>query len=340
MADPSIQTFCCHPAMNESDPSISIMMEFNSISYNTVCLVSSSIGMLGALYQLLPRKKPTLSHRWSTISPLRGRQTIIWLALADMLASTGVFFRSILRLKGEFILYVHSFTGSILGTVYCAIFAAWIEYFYCVTWLWTLCYAIDMWLGLRDRPAYTYFYHSLCWVLPSVLTFTGLGILYFPNADCHNLKAGESAFMRILPNYLLTYLPMLVVMIVNPIIYILSLNKVQDLVTLNFSQFTRKERMIVDATKLKFGLIILAFYVCWLPNLVNSILLWTQWPNLPKPALITLWYIMAVVNPLQAFFNSLVYRRSNEKIVYFQRATRQDPASEVTPLIASKIERL
>lgn len=52
MADPSIQTYCCHPAVNESDPSISIMMEFNSVSYNTVCLISSSIGILGALYQV------------------------------------------------------------------------------------------------------------------------------------------------------------------------------------------------------------------------------------------------------------------------------------------------
>lgn len=81
-------------------------------------------------------------------------------------------------------------------------------------------------------------------------------------------------------------------MVFNPILYLFSLNTVQDLVSQNFSQFTRKERIVVDAIKLKFGLIILAYYICWLPNLINSILLWTQWPNLPKTVVLTLWYVM------------------------------------------------
>lgn len=52
MADPTIQTFCCHHN-NRTDIALVIMNEFNSDAYNTVCMVSSSIGILGAIYQVI-----------------------------------------------------------------------------------------------------------------------------------------------------------------------------------------------------------------------------------------------------------------------------------------------
>lgn len=51
MADPTIQTFCCHHN-NRTDMALVIMGEFNTDAYNTVCMVSSSIGILGAIYQV------------------------------------------------------------------------------------------------------------------------------------------------------------------------------------------------------------------------------------------------------------------------------------------------
>jgi len=219
----------------------------------------------------------------------------------------------------------------------CAIFAAWIQYFYCVTWLWTLCYAIDMFLALREKPGYPRLYHMLCWLLPSVTTAVGLAILYLPNADCHNLGPDESAFVRILPNYLLTYLPMITVMVVNPILYLCSLNTVTSLITSSLAQYTRKERTIIDAVKVKFGLILLVFYVCWLPNLVNSVLLWSEWFDLPVQTVSVLLYFMATLNPMQALLNSLVYRRANDKLVSpFHRKSKKEP-TETTPLMPSDI---
>lgn len=93
MADPTIETFCCHQSsmLNESLRSV---VNFNSKSYNTVCLASSSIGILGAIYQILPRESLTLNHRWYSPSATRGRHIIVWLAIADLLASLGVFMRS------------------------------------------------------------------------------------------------------------------------------------------------------------------------------------------------------------------------------------------------------
>ncbi|KAG8272665.1 hypothetical protein J6590_037962 [Homalodisca vitripennis] len=165
----------------------------------------------------------------------------------------------------------------------------------------------------------------------------GRELLPSPALRCHNLGPDESAFLRILPNYLLTYLPMVTVMVANPILYLCSLRSVTDLITQSLAQYTRKERAIIDAVKVKFGLILLAFYICWLPNLINSLFLWFEWFNLPAQTVYVLLYIMAVVNPLQAFFNSLVYRRSSERLVSpFHRKANQE-ASETTPLMASDI---
>lgn len=51
MADPIIQTFCCHHA-NGTDVAVTIMEEFNTDAYNGVCLFSSALGILGAIYQV------------------------------------------------------------------------------------------------------------------------------------------------------------------------------------------------------------------------------------------------------------------------------------------------
>lgn len=51
MSDPIIQTFCCRHN-NKSDISIVIMKEFNTNMYNNVCMISSIIGILGAIYQV------------------------------------------------------------------------------------------------------------------------------------------------------------------------------------------------------------------------------------------------------------------------------------------------
>lgn len=59
-----------------------------------------------------------------------------------------------------------------------------------------------------------------------------------------------------------------------------------------FFQFTSKERRVVDALRLKFFLINVVFYVCWLPNLINGILVWTMWFQMPVKVIIGVWYTM------------------------------------------------
>jgi Ocular albinism type 1 protein len=104
------------------------------------------------------------------------------------------------------------------------------------------------------------------------------------------------------------------VMIANPILYFICSKEVDKQLIQRYGQYTNNERQIHDLFKIKFSLLNIIFYVCWLPNIINAVLMWTMWFNLPIRVIIVSWYIMAILNPLQAFFNTLVYRKWNNKI--------------------------
>ncbi|RZB39866.1 G-protein coupled receptor 143 [Asbolus verrucosus] len=190
MADPTIQTFCCHHG-NGTDMAVTVMQEFNTDAYN------------GAL----------------------------------------------------------------------------IQYFYTATWIWTLIYAIDMRFILSEQASKTKYYHLAAWILPAILTTTGLSLLYLPDANCHTSVSLTTAVLRILPNYIATYIPIATVMVANPCLYHHSSRDMEYIITSASGQFTSREREILDAIKIKFS---------------------------------------ALMNPLQALFNCMVYRRwrnGSEKII-------------------------
>ncbi|KAJ8920185.1 hypothetical protein NQ315_011846 [Exocentrus adspersus] len=305
MADPTIQTFCCHHA-NGTDMAVTIMEEFNTDAYNSVCMFSAALGILGAAYQILPREEYSNNHRWLSFSAIRGRKIIIWLAIADLLAALGVFTRSAIWINYRNIMPAVDDNSSVL---FCSISSAITQYFYTAAWIWTLCYAVDMRFVLSHKSSKMKYYHVTAWVLPVFTTVIGLSLLYYPDANCHTASSLRTAVVRILPNYIVTYIPIATVMIANPCLYHHSTKDLENIITSTSGQFTSREREIIDAIKIKFSVINIIFYICWLPNLINGVLLWTLWFNLPEAYIIILWYIMALMNPLQAFFNCLVYRR-------------------------------
>ncbi|ENN70390.1 hypothetical protein HUJ04_002026 [Dendroctonus ponderosae] len=314
MSDPTIQTFCCHHG-NGTDVALTIIEDFDPDSYNTVCLFSSALGIFGAIYQVLPRRQFSNSHRWFSFSTERGRKIIVWLAVADLLAAVGVFARSMIWINKKNIMPEVDDDSSVL---FCAISSALTQYFYTSTWIWTLCYAIDMRYVLSQKEGHFKYYHFFAWTIPAISTITGLSLLYLPNANCHMALSTSAVVLQILPNYIITYVPMLVVMVVNPILYLKSIRDMRNIISCTSGQFTSRERTIVDAIKVKFGVINLVFYICWMPNLINGFLMWMLWFRLPTESVIVLWHIMAFTNPLQAFFNALVYRRwssGSEKLV-------------------------
>ncbi|PSN32913.1 hypothetical protein C0J52_20824 [Blattella germanica] len=358
MADPTIQTFCCHPP-NRSSSNVNVLIEFHSDTYNTICLVSSIFGIIGAIYQILPRRNLNMENRQFDFSSVRGRNIIIWLAVADLLAALGVFVRSFLWMNYK--RFVPAISDSIGSIIFCAVSSAWIQYFYMATWFWTLCYAIDMWRMMKaQRQMKTDSDHAVCyhltsWFCPAILTLSGLVVLYVPNANCHNLNTMKGVLLHILPNYCVTFLPMVVIMIVNPVLYYLSSRDVEFNIAIMNGQYTQRERNTVDAIKMKFFFFTLVFYMCWIPNLLCGILLWSLWIELPRNIIIMLWYFMAVMNPLQALLNSIVYRKwSSPQEVYIpclewrcsssplQESSHSTTTTsgENTPLLQSHEERL
>lgn len=122
-----------------------------------------------------------------------------------------------------------------------------------------------------------------------------------------------------MPNYFFNYGPILFVMIVNPIIYYKCSKEVNRQLILRSGQYTNNERQTHDLFKIKFSLINVIFYICWMPNVINAILVWSSWSALTRTSTIGTivvinWYLVAVLNPLQAFFNALVYRSWNESV--------------------------
>ncbi|KFM82777.1 G-protein coupled receptor 143, partial [Stegodyphus mimosarum] len=294
MASPTIETFCC--VASSSEPSIVMRLQFHYTPYNIVCVLSSLLGILGAIYQILPSPASNIPHRHRSIGHTQ-KAIINWLAMADFFAASGILLRSIFWLwRGDFV----EDDGTDL--IICAIFAVWIRYFYTATYMWTICYAIDVFLVCKQKVGSQKCYHAFSWFIALFLTATGLGTLYLPNFRCH------TGPLRVFPNYLLSYIPILLIMIMNPILYYISSKNVRILLTGGLGQLTYLEHNLLAALKEKFFCIVLVFYICWLPNIVNGILLWGIWENLPRNILVGVWYVMAIMNPLQAVFNSLVYK--------------------------------
>ncbi|XP_022918236.1 G-protein coupled receptor 143-like [Onthophagus taurus] len=311
MADPTIQTFCCHH-VNGSDMALLVMKSLNTTAYNAITILSSTLGVLGALYQILPREQYVYNHKWISITAIRGRKIIVWLAFSDLLASLGVLVRASHWITYRSIMPCLNDKTSVL---FCAICSAVAQYFYTSTWVWTICYTIDMKLLLLEKKSPRIYYHLAAWIIPIFLTTIGLGLLYIPNGECHTR---ENVSFKILPNFLVTYVPITIVMIVNPILYSLSTKDMETVIATISGQFTSKEREVMDAIKRKFFYINLAFVLCWAPNLINGVFIWSSWFHIPSKIIIILWYLMAVMNPLQALFNCIVYRRwtkGAEKIV-------------------------
>lgn len=158
--------------------------------------------------------------------------------------------------------------------------------------------------------------------------------------SCHDIRSFWTAIARVLPNYILNYGTILFVMIANPILYFLCSKEVDRQLIERYGQYTNAERQINDLFKLKFSLINLIFYICWLPNIVNAVLMWTMWFDLPVRVIVTSWYILAILNPLQAFFNVFVYRKWNQRLNffvnlrdYFRRRFRRRSSDETSPLL-------
>lgn len=322
MASPTIESLCCVSVT--SDFSKGFLQDFQSVPYNTVSVVAAACGICGAAFQLLSRSGDNIANhnvgRSSTsISSVgsagrgangrflrtRGWLIIKWLAFADMLASLGILIRSASWLGDD--TFGSGPDDSTLGKAFCILSSSIIHYFYTATYIWSLLYALDVKLVMDGKHVDRRLYHLIAWTVPLALCLTGLLLLYLPDLNCHSNSVNP--YLRFLPNYLSTFVPIVVVMIANPILYRLAFSRVERQIMSTRGRFTHTERRVVDGLRRKFLAINGVFYLCWLPNVLNGIILWSAWDHLPKSVILVVWYLMAILNPLQAVFNSMVYRR-------------------------------
>ncbi|KAK2193476.1 hypothetical protein NP493_12g04028 [Ridgeia piscesae] len=306
MASPALQPFCCFFRDNSSSPESSeqgFHLNEPISAYNALCIFSSTASVCGAIYQLLPRSLERLPRaRRELESFLRQNAIICWLTLADLFASLGVLLRSSMWLAG-FLPYTHIKSSDHLdfSHFFCAVSSAWIQYFYLCTYFWTFCYAVDVALLVADKKSHSCIYHALSWVGPLLLSVGTLMPLYYPS-----LLRCELKFSHLVPLYLSTYIPILVVMIVNPILYTIASKRVTETL-MSCGQFTDQERLVVSNVRHKFCQVTLVFYACWVGNVLNGFLLLLG-SVVSTQIFVAIWVFMGVMNPLQALLNSIVYR--------------------------------
>lgn len=290
-------------------------MLFYCITFYVICewpivlFFGAKTDLKSSLFQIFCRgQNANNSTRMSgnSSTSIIGRQLIVSLAIADLCASLGVFTRSALWKYVKNFVPMENDSPSVL---FCAASSAWTQFFYTATWFYTLVYAISVYLILKGRMPPLKRYHSFVWTMSAALTVTGVTILYVPDAMCHDIHDVSTALLRVLPIYLATYIPILTVMIVNPILYYLSSKQFDEQLAVGHSQVTSSERVLMKRFKVKFAVVNGIFILCWLPNLLSGVLLWFFWYNTPAEVLLVAWNLMACLNPLQAFFNTLVYRK-------------------------------
>lgn len=201
MADPTIQSFCCRqtPVFTHRQQLLSadsLMDEFSRSRYIITSIIASALGMMGATYQILFRyyfgrsEEHNRLYYLSTMRQFRvpprllnqsvGKKIIAWLAVGDLLASSGVFIRSALW---RFFRPHSTLMSDSPRVVFCAVISCWIQLFYTATWLWTLCYAINVRMYLRNKYVPASRYHAIVWPVAALLTGLGTTVLYYPNAE-------------------------------------------------------------------------------------------------------------------------------------------------------------
>ncbi|XP_046568551.1 G-protein coupled receptor 143-like [Haliotis rubra] len=144
----------------------------------------------------------------------------------------------------------------------------------------------------------------LGWVLPGVLCIIGAVVAFYPSLDrCYGTRNLEWTIL-----FLCFFVPVLVVLFLNPIIFLYATRTIRKQLIFNSGKYTHSERDLVEAVQLKLALIFMVFIFCWTPNIIAAVL-----ESIPGEdasffdVLQILWIVMAICNPCQALLNCLAY---------------------------------
>ncbi|KAM7044517.1 G-protein coupled receptor 143 [Molossus nigricans] len=316
MASPRLGTFCCPTR----DAATQLMMSFQPRAFHALCLGSGALRLALGLLQLLPGRRPAGPGAPSTSPPVSTRapaSTRILRAVAacDVLGCLGIVFRSAVWLG--FPAFVENISAvnatDIWPAAFCVGSAVWIQLLYSVCFWWLFCYAVDAYLVIQRSSGLSIIllYHIIAWGLAALLCAEGLLMLYYPS-----LSRCERDLEHAVPHYITTYLPLLLVLVANPVLFRKTVTAVTSLLKGRQGIYTEKERRMGAMIKTRFFKIMLVFVICWLSNIINESLLFylEMQPDSTEGALKyvrnaakTTWFIMGILNPAQGFLLSLAF---------------------------------
>uniref|UniRef100_A0A9L0R450 G protein-coupled receptor 143 n=1 Tax=Equus caballus TaxID=9796 RepID=A0A9L0R450_HORSE len=279
MASPRLGTFCCPTR----DAATQLVLGFQPQAFHALCLGSGALRLALGLLQLLPGRRLAGPGAPATAPPASAR--ILRAATAcDWLGCLGIVVRSTVWLG--FPDFVESISDvnrtDIWPAAFCVGSAMWIQLLYSACFWWLFCYAVDAYLVIRR------------------------------SAGLRCERGPEHA----IPHYVTTYLPLLLVLVANPILFQKTVTAVASLLKGRQGIYTENERRMGAVIKIRFFKIMLVFVICWLSNIINESLLFylEMQPDINggslkhvRNAAKTTWFIMGVLNPAQGFLLSLAF---------------------------------
>ena len=310
MASPHSESFYCIPS--------SSLGGIDRLWYAGVSIVSASLSLCGSIYMLLSSFRYLKSLPGKTKARRAANPHIIFnLALADLIACLAVIARSAALLTTN---PPKNSTNS-NDTCFCSgsnpsccqpskehlFFGVPIETIlrlgYTATFGWTLIYAVDKFLKSKDIFCNSLNYYAIVWTSSCILAGSHVIVVF---VDIGLPCAGR---YRLIGSYLLMYVPILVVMIANPLLYVTTGRRYRD----NFMQrgkYSNDERQALRAYKMMFLAYIVVFYFCWVPSLPNLVIaVMVPFDSSVSKVPFPVWIINAVCNPSQGLLNSLSYGR-------------------------------
>ncbi|XP_028403871.1 G-protein coupled receptor 143-like isoform X2 [Dendronephthya gigantea] len=176
---------------------------------------------------------------------------------------------------------------------------------YFASYIWTFSYALDTCFQIYKKECPMIVYHIIAWCIPLELIaiIEAVNWIEYP-LTC---ESGAGSLSRVY----LSYTPVMIVMVVNPIIFIITYNKVKQQLRSSGS-YTDAHRSALYTCRRKFFWMVIVFTVCWLPNIFSITYFLNHFKEYShkKSNLDIFWYIEAFLNPLQGIFNYFLYRRA------------------------------
>ncbi|XP_014443058.1 G-protein coupled receptor 143 isoform X3 [Tupaia chinensis] len=279
MASPRLGTFCCPTR----DAATQLVLSFQPRAFHALCLGSGALRLTLGLLQLLPGRRPAGSGAPST-SQLASARILRASAACDVLGCLGIVTRSTVWLAfPDFVANISKVNSTdIWPAAFCVGSAMWIQLLYSACFWWLFCYAVDAYLVIRRSAG---------------------------------LRC-ERGLDHAIPHYVTTYLPLLLVLVANPILFRKTVTAVASLLKGRQGIYTENERRMGAVIKIRFFKIMLVLIICWLSNIVNESLLFylEMQPHIDGGALRhvrnaakTTWFIMGILNPAQGFLLSLAF---------------------------------